>query len=227
MDEAEKDTLISRFRAYLDGQNYQCTASDGNALQEPGDRETDLYTLFTELLGLKNEVKLESRQVKAALHEFKTAFDSVQMGYNSLSKEIDAAREQRKVQQRELIRPLLLEVLDLRDRLEAGAAALRAHTPSRLFRLCRRESQLLAGLRAGHEITLRRLDQLLEARRVLPVEVMDKPLDPATMRAAEIEHRDELEGGIVTGELRRGYTFEGELLRTAEVKVNKRKDTEG
>ena len=42
-----------------------------------------------------------------------------------------------------------------------------------------------------------------------------------TMRAAELDHRSDLANGIVTEELRKGYLWQGELLRLAEVKVNR------
>jgi len=41
------------------------------------------------------------------------------------------------------------------------------------------------------------------------------------MRAAEIEQRSDIGNGIVTEELRKGYLWQGELLRLAEVKVNR------
>jgi hypothetical protein len=42
------------------------------------------------------------------------------------------------------------------------------------------------------------------------------------MRAAELDQRPDLANGIVTEELRKGYLWRGELLRLAEVKVNRR-----
>jgi molecular chaperone GrpE len=41
------------------------------------------------------------------------------------------------------------------------------------------------------------------------------------MRAIEIENRNDVENGIVTGEIRKGFMWENEVLRLAEVKVNK------
>jgi len=42
------------------------------------------------------------------------------------------------------------------------------------------------------------------------------------MRAAELDQCPNLANGIVTEELRKGYLWQGELLRLAEVKVNRR-----
>jgi molecular chaperone GrpE len=42
------------------------------------------------------------------------------------------------------------------------------------------------------------------------------------MRAVEVESDHQLRNGIVTEELRKGFMWDKELLRIAEVKVNKK-----
>jgi molecular chaperone GrpE len=44
------------------------------------------------------------------------------------------------------------------------------------------------------------------------------------MRAVEMDSQPHLENGIVTGELRKGFLWEEDVLRLAEVKVNKKID---
>ena len=44
------------------------------------------------------------------------------------------------------------------------------------------------------------------------------------MRRLPIEQRGDVGNGIVTEELRRGYLWQGELLRLAEVKVNRQSE---
>jgi len=216
MDTVTKEQLIDRFRAYLD-------ALPEAAAEAPTEqRQTDLFSLFTELVGLKNEVRLESRQLKTALDEFKAVFDTLQTSHGQLSDALDRARTVQQEQRRTLLRPLLLELLELRDRLEAGLQALRGYQPSPLSGLCKREKALIGAVGQGQEISLRRLEQLLNGQNVCALEARGKPLDPHTMRAAEVEQRTDLDSGIVTEELRQGFTWEGELLRLAEVKVNKR-----
>jgi molecular chaperone GrpE len=59
------------------------------------------------------------------------------------------------------------------------------------------------------------------AQQVVALPVQGQPLDPHTMRVAEVDQRPDLANGIVTEELRKGYLWQGELLRLAEVKVNR------
>lgn len=216
MDTDTKEQLLERFRAYLD-------ELPETALEEPNEenRRTDLYSLFAELVALKNEVRLESRQVRTALDEFKSVFDALQTSQSQLGEELERARAALPEQRRTALKPLLLELVDLRDRLEDGLRALQNRRPSLLGRLCRSEQALLQAVAQGQDISLRRLDQMLSAQQVVALPVHGKPLDPHTMRAAELDRRPELANGIVTEELRKGYLWRGELLRLAEVKVNR------
>lgn len=219
MDTTTKELLIDRFRAYLD------EASDTIAAEpDTEQRQTDLFSLFTELAALKNEVKLESRQLKTALDEFRAVFATLQSSHGQLSDALERARAAQQEQRRALLRPLLLELLELYDRLAAGLTVLQGYRPAPRPWFGKREKALIGAIGQGQEISLRRLEQLLNAQNVNALEVTGKPLDPHTMRAAEVEQRKDLDNGIVTEELRKGFLWEGELLRLAEVKVNKRPD---
>ena len=71
------------------------------------------------------------------------------------------------------------------------------------------------------QVTWSKREELLNNQQVTALAVLSQPLDPHTMRAAEVEQRRDVGNGIVTEELRKGYLWQGELLRLAEVKVNR------
>jgi len=217
MDTETKEQLLDRFQAYLDSLPETVTAA-----AETG--QTDLFSLFTELATLKNEIRLESRQVKTALDEFKAVFTTMDTNQVQLNEALERARTALQEQRRALLRPLLLELLELRDRLEAGLQAVRNYRPSRPSWLHKRDRTLLAAVEQGQEISLRRLEQVLHAQHVVPLETLGQRLDPYTMRAADIDQRGDVDDGIVTAELRKGFDWEDELLRVAEVKVNRRSE---
>jgi molecular chaperone GrpE len=215
-----KEQLLERFRVYLDELPDAAPA-------EPGEenRRTDLYSLFAELVTLKNEVRLESRQVKTVLDEFRAVFETLQASQAQLGGELERARAALPEQRRVALKPVLLELVELHDRLAAGLRALQSYRPTvlgRLLGLGRRERAVLQAIAQGQDISLRRLEQLLNSQQVTALAVLGQPLDPHTMRAAEVEHRNDVGNGIVTEELRTGYLWQGELLRLAEVKVNRR-----
>lgn len=70
-------------------------------------------------------------------------------------------------------------------------------------------------------MTLKRFEQLLQRHQVYAIDCVGKPLDPRTMSAVEISQDPKLDNGIVIEELRKGFLFENNVLRLAEVKVNK------
>jgi len=217
MDECTKENLLEQFRTYLEFYEEEDDEED--------EQQTDLFSLFTELAVLRNEIKLESRQVKTALDTLKEGFDLVQSSHNLLAKDLEHCHSEQQTQRRDIMQSMLLDFLEVYDRLEAGMTTLNKYTPSvrKFFCDCKAETRLIKGLQEGQAMTMRRLDQLLARYNVQPLEVLDKPLDPHCMRAVEVDSQPQLENGIVTDELRKGFLWEDQVLRPAEVKVNKKK----
>ena len=99
--------------------------------------DPDLFSLLAELAALKNEVKLESKQVKQAYEQFRDVFDTLRQTNERLAAEL--ARKPKDEQQtaRTTERALLLELLDLRDRLHAGHDHAAGYQPNWLARLAK------------------------------------------------------------------------------------------
>ncbi len=81
-------------------------------------------------------------------------------------------------------RDLLLELLDLRDRLQAGHDQARRYSPGWLARLGQADT-FVTKMAEGMAMNLRRLDDTLERRGVRPLRVLGLRFDPQTMHAAE------------------------------------------
>ena len=214
------EALLAQFRTYLE----EISVEEQETAQAVS---VDLYTLFGELAALKNEVRIESRQVKGALDQFRGLVEPLQAGQAALQSEITHLRQAERQAAREALRPVLLELLEVRDRLAAGLAMQsdRQLTKKWLKRFCRHEQALLASWRAGQEMTLRRLDQLLASQEVVPMAVLDRPLDPRLARAVRVEVHPEHASGVVVAELRQGFFWQGAVLRPAEVVINKREES--
>lgn len=208
----EKERLIEEFSALLDA----C---------EPGDEEdkpVDLHTLLAEMAALKNEIRLESRQFKSMLDEMRNFADVLREQNERLNRDLDIAREQAAAGRQKAERALLLEMLDLRDRLQAGKDAGAAHRPSLMARLLPGEVRFADSLVQGLALTLQRVDDALISHRVRPLDVLGLSLDPHLMRAVGVETVTDKPDGVVLREARRGFLYGGELLRAAEVVVNKK-----
>ncbi len=211
-----KEQLVGQFRDYLDA----ATTEDEEPREASG--EIDLFTLFTELAALKNEVRLESRQVKQALDHSRELIDGLRENNLQFSHEL-ARHRQGEDELRQLAeRPLLLEILELSDRIEAAIQSLREYRPGLIERTNSKKGRLISGVGQGLEITQRRLDGLLARYQISPIHPMGKRLDPNTMRVCGTEQRDDRDDGMVLAEVRKGFLRAGQVLRLAEVIVNKK-----
>lgn len=228
MNEAEREELVRRFREHLEDADRDTDRETNGAVDADAGTsgaETDLFDLFTELAALRNEVRLESRQLKSALDTFGEVFETLRGANARLLRELDERRAVEHAAERraaaEIERPLLLEILELHDRTAAGLEAARAYRPRGLARLGGDGARLAASLAEGMAISLRRIDELLASRGVRPVAALGEPLDPHLMRAAAVERDATRPDGVVLGELRRGYRRGEAVLRLAEVIVNR------
>ena len=218
MDDETKNRLINEFRACLDDwEPDDCIATE---LQE-NEPPVNLALLFTELAVLRNEVRVEARQFKTALDEMRALTELLATQNGRLTLDLERAREAQGATLRQAETHLLLDVLDVRDRIAAAVGVADSYQPGFLARFASRETQLAQGLSAGIALTLRRIDDLLAERRVRPLEAIGGRLDPHTMRAVGTKWLAERAPGEVLSEVRRGYRRDDELLRLAEVIVNK------
>ena len=212
--DAEKSELLEDFQKYLEQSNLEQLATP---------EHPDLHTLLTELTGLKTEVKAESRQFKNTLDTLCSALTTVQYDNKTLSAELAGYAPRLEQQQTEIIRTMLLEMIDIYDRLSIGIDVLQNYQPvETLFKSSRKKDvNFIKRFKQGQIMTIKRLDQLLQRYQVRPIDCLGLLFDPVTMRAVETSCISELKNGIVLEELRKGFLFKDQVLRLAEVRVNK------
>ena len=127
-------------------------------------------------------------------------------------------------------------LVEVRDRLISAAAAARQSLaaaeqtvpgwwPARI--LVRKSAEALfdgyRALIAGYTIAVERLDDTLADAGVFETVREGAVFDPATMRIVDIEETDTEPEGTVLSVYRRGYRRDTEVVRTAEVKVARRR----
>ena len=213
MDDSIKQALLSRFQAYLDTAEAE--------VPEPRAETSDLYSLFVEVAGLRNEVRTESRLVKEALDQFRGVFDMLQANQAGVQQELDRARTAVRDQADAALRPLLLDVVDLRDRLLAALKLAATSRSGWAGRLLRRPASGGDAWQEGLRMTLRRLDQVLLDRRVAPMQLVGLPFDPRRARVVATAADGSAADGTVLEEVRAGFLWDGQVLRTADVVVSK------
>lgn len=215
MDDSIKQALIDRFRGYLD------MVEDGEEPPDDPGETADLFSVLVEMAALRSEVRTESRLVKEALEQFRGVFDSLQASQATLQRELDRARTETRDQAQSALRPLLLDVIDLRDRLVAALTLSAAARPRWRDRLWRRDRSGVAAWQEGLRMTLRRLDQVLLDRRVVATQLAGLPFDPRLARAIATAADSSVAEGTVIKEVRAGFLWDDQVLRTAEVIVSK------
>jgi molecular chaperone GrpE len=215
VDDAVKERLLDQLRHYLDG-----IESLPEPVADSGSTEADLFTVFVELAAVRNEVRTESRLVKEALDQFRDVFGTLQSSHATLEQELKRAQADARERGEALLRPLLLDLLDLRDRLGAALQPPAAPPPGWLDRWRKRRVEP-EDWREGLGITARRLDRILADRRVARIELVGQRFDPRLARAVGTRQDAPAGPGIVLEEVRAGYAWDAELLRTAEVIVSK------
>lgn len=219
MDDSIKQALLSQFSAWLD------SVPDGGPAEGVVGAEpvptTDLYSLFVEMAGLRAEVRTESRLVKEALEQFRGVFETLQTSHVTVRQELERARAETRDQVKAAVRPLLLDVIDLRDRLLAAQRLSGTARTRWLGYLRGRNATGGAAWQEGLRLILRRLDEVLFDRRVVAVRLQGQPFDPQQARAVATVAGSAAPDGTVIEEVRAGFLWDDQVLRTAEVIVSK------
>lgn len=215
-NEQLKEELIARFRSYLDTDfAFEATSN-----------ETDLMSLFEELTGLKNEVRIESRQFKGALDDFRQAFTSLDDNQQAIAQMMQTREQQDSEAAQAVLAPVISGMIELYDRVAAG---LETKPPKSTLA----ERLLPGGKRAqlwrqshleGQEIILGRILDLLESCGVSTIKAQGAPFDPNTMKAVGFEVDSQQPTNTVLLENRKGFRQNQKIVRLPEVVVNKREE---
>ncbi len=172
------------------------------------DQETTESSWLAEIQALKEVISTQAKLQNQSLQK--------------ISLSLQALQETRDDQQ-QIMRAWLLGLLENYDSFRLNQSALDHYRPvNRLFRHSRPEDiHFIQHIQQGQQITHRRLERLMEQCQLKPIECLDKQFDPTLMIAVEIDSQPDIENGLVVAELRPGFYWRDQLLRTAEVKVNR------
>lgn len=219
LDNNSKEQLIDEFSTLLDS-----IQNDSDSLPYP-EKTVDLFSLFKELGSLKTEVKQESRQFKMAIDSFKTVFDTLQKSHDILSEELMLRRQEQaqavEQQKSAILKPILLQLIELRERLSLSTSNQKSPFSKWFATIFKRQIAFTKALIDGQSITLKRVDDLLALHDVQPGHALQTVFNPEWMCAVGVEHHPELQNGWVLSEINKGFFWKNEILRIAEVIVNK------
>lgn len=197
----------------------------GHGCEQPA---ADAFALWSAMTALTQEVKLQGRSFKE-LNETITAVPARMTEREREDVRRDAERRCRK----EAIETLI----DLRDRLERGresASASEAELANAavprggwLDRLLGRSTapasdaaaEAVKAFKKGYDMGVERVDQTLAEYNVSEIQCERQSFDPRRMNAVDREETNAVPDGTVTAVYRRGYEWNGEVFRPAQVRV--------
>ena len=221
MAKRSNEQLVQRFENYLEKAS-QC--------QDKPAEKIDLFSFYSEIIALKNEVKIESRLIKQGLDDFKETAGSLQQGTAGLYSLLqESNKEHCSNVDISALQPVLLGLIDLYDRIQASLQTLAADRPAGLLSRLgfgRRSSygKVVRSMREGQKMILERILDLLADCNVHSIKALGRRFDPQIMRAVGTDTLPEVEDGMVSAELRTGFTWNEEVLRPADVRVNRHVD---
>ena len=206
----------------LDAEILAAMAEDGEGQTRPAPAAA--YSLWAAMTALTQEVKLQGRS-------FKELNDTLGSQASRMAeRERDLLRETERRGRKESLGVLI----DLRDRLGRGLESVRASEaeiskaarPGWRARIFSRPVEhaggaTLAALKRGYELGLERLDQTLEEFNVGEIQCEGQAFDPRRMNAIDRQESSAVPEGTVIQVYRRGYEWNGEVFRPAQVKVSR------
>lgn len=208
-----------------EGKHYRMEAGPGGpAVESPAPAAGDSSELEQEIESLRAELATWKEKAEVNWDQFLRARADLDNYRKRVERDI-AFRV--RLGKRDLILGLL-EVLDNLERVTDASKAAGKGTPAgnEDSGECDaaagpgEDRSRLSSLIAGVEMVKRQMEAVLQREGVLPVECLGRPFDPALHEAVEVVEGAG-ESGTVVEVLLQGYTYEGDLLRAARVKVAK------
>lgn len=176
----------------------------------------DLFSVLSQLTALTRETQLQGRatnrlhaDLSAALAQLTETMTSPEV----MARKLAEARREARLE-------LVAELLDVRDRFTRGLAEAQRRLASlRGIRARFGQRPVLEALVEGNLLARERFDDLLRRLDVREILCVGRPFDPAVMQAVEVVQTSDTAPGTVLEVFRPGYTSNGRVLRSAEVKV--------
>lgn len=188
----------------------------------------DLHSLFGAMTVLSTEVRLQGRSFKALQESVVESMRTVDQVISSARNAPEAKTDISVGTGRD---PGVL--IDLRDRMEQGRTAVSRAAlefqPEKMPWLARHlglgsrrflhARDVLGSLAHGYALTVARIDEDLLSMNVVRMRSLGAFFDPASMMAIETDTSGAAPDGTVVEVFREGYEWNGELCRTAQVRV--------
>ncbi len=214
MPETKDALLVKQFRHFLE---------KGSETIKPLSNKLSLYSFYSELIALKNEIKIESRLVKQRLDRFEEIAARIEQRNQEIGTLLQKGAAPPDGANSPDTQAIIHGLIDLYDKIQASLQTVSTSCHIRPWYQWwqRSDETILLSVEKGQEMTLQRIAELLAWYGVVPMDVLSHVFDPHTMRAVGTDAIPDLEDGLVSKECRTGFILDDRMLRLADVRVNK------
>jgi len=183
----------------------------------------DLYTLLSEFSALRQEIKLQNREQHRAIRTLSETLDEYQKTselFKNRSEGIALLEDRiRETSIEDSEKRTVIPFLDMRDALSRGYISSKRIAENKS--MLRPAPKGIESAVEGYAMAIRRFDRALASVDIFPLACKGKPFNPKTMKAVGIKSIEGIQNGIVVEELLTGFVRKNEVIRFAEVTVNK------
>jgi molecular chaperone GrpE (heat shock protein) len=212
-----KEKALSDFDLWLDDMPDE--------LPKPKTVETescDLYTLLVEFINLRQEIHIQNREQHNTLKTQQSLIEDhreIARLFEKCTQQLEKLEENIR---RNCEKRMVVPFLDIRDAIIRGLTAARQVKQTR--GILKKTPKGIEGIVEGYEMALRRFDRSLSHAGIEPIDAVGLPFDPSNMEALGKKNETDTAPGIVVEQIRSGFIRGTEVLRTAQVVVNSRKE---
>ena len=179
----------------------------------------DFFTLFSEFVSLKQEIKMQNREQHRAVKTLQSFTEDYKKTYDTFKKSTRDIAELEYRIRLNCENKAASGFFDVRDALLRGyKAGLEAKKWKKFF-MCRHEN--IENISKGYEIAIKKFDRALAAMGIQPVKTVNHKFDPTKMRAVETKSAPQYKTGTVIEELSGGFIRGNKVLKFADVIVVK------
>ena len=215
-----KSLVLQDFKQWLENM------PEGTVLDGKGrEAECDWHTLFAEFASLRQEIRLQNREQVKVVRNLEKVVEVGQASIDWFSSHTEGLADFEERIRQATERRCLLPFLEVRDALVRGRDTAAKVAGSRS--LFRRPPPGIEGVMRGYEMAIERFDRALALAGVRIIETVGCGFDAESMRAVETRTVAQVADGMIVEEFLSGVIRGNEVLRLAEVVVNRCLNAEG
>ncbi len=219
----DKQQIINQFQQYMEQPSRPPLSTDGRI---------DLFSFYSELIALKNEIKIESRLVRQGVDTFQDTAALVRQNNQKIDFLIEKETARKQDSHGDKPQPLLQGIIAIYDRVQASLGSIKRSGEKEKTSLLKliftgrnnnnnNNDQTIAAIYEGQKMLLIRILELLKGCEVHRIDTIGRRFNPESMRAVATDSISGLEDGMVTAEIRSGFIHENTVFRLADVRVNR------